>query len=339
MPASPWPYRQLLKDQSGVLSRSQCISLGISVASLNNQLRSGRWQQLQRGVYATFTGEPSREARLWAALLRSGPGAAFSHQTAAELHGFLDKPGAKIHITVPVNRNPARCGRIPDVVIHRSYALGRTAEPIGCPPRTRVEDTVLDLIESSASFADAYFWICRAIGRRRTTADRIRTALDGRLRFPYRRETELALADASAGALSWLERTYVHCVERPHGLPVASRQARVRQQTGNRYLDNLYEDYGLCVELDGTAAHPADEQWRDKRRDRENLIYGKIDTLRFGYLDLRDQQRQCETAAEIAIALADRAPKAAPMVGRACRRRDCPLGRGDHGYFTAISAT
>jgi hypothetical protein len=36
-----------------------------------------------------------------------------------------------------------------------------------------VEDTVLDLIEIADGFDQAYDWICRAIGRRRTTADRL----------------------------------------------------------------------------------------------------------------------------------------------------------------------
>ena len=59
--------------------------------------------------------------------------------------------------------------------------------------------------------------------------------------------------------MSLLEYRYVHRVERPHGLPAARRQARIRQRTGNRYLDNLYEGYGVCSELDGTAAHPAED--------------------------------------------------------------------------------
>ena len=33
------------------------------------------------------------------------------------------------------------------------------------PPCTRVEDTVLDLIQIAPTFDDAYAWICRAIGR------------------------------------------------------------------------------------------------------------------------------------------------------------------------------
>jgi hypothetical protein len=222
---------------------------------------------------------------------------------------------------VPKNRDPARKGKIPGVVIHRSDLSLAGRHPSMSPPCTRIEDTVLDLIKITDSLDEAYDWICRAVGRRRTTAKRIRDALDARERFPGRRETELALSDAGAGVLSWLERRYVRGVEIPHGLPTATRQARVRQGRENRYLDNLYQDYLLCVEIDGTAAHTADEQWRDKRRDRWNVVHQKIVTLRIGFLDLLDEQRQCETAAEVAKALSDRGP----AVGTACRRAPCPL--------------
>jgi very-short-patch-repair endonuclease len=166
-----------------------------------------------------------------------------------------------------------------------------------------VEDTVLDLIQVAATFDDAYAWICRAIGRRRTTADRIRIAMDARKKMRWRREVAVALGDAGGGALSVLEYRYIHRVERPHGLPVPRRQARIRQGTHNRYLDNLYEPFAVCVELDGTAAHPADEQWRDKRRDNTNTVSGLL-TLRFGLLDLGD--RRCETASAVASLLRSR---------------------------------
>jgi very-short-patch-repair endonuclease len=166
-----------------------------------------------------------------------------------------------------------------------------------------VEDTVLDLIQAARTFDEAYAWICRAIGRRRTTADRIRLAMEARKKMRWRREIALALGEADGGALSVLEYRYVRRVERPHKLPTARRQARVSQSTGNRYLDNLYEGYGVCVELDGTAAHPADEQWRDKRRDTANAVRG-IQTLRFGITDLGD--RRCETADAVAAVLRSR---------------------------------
>jgi hypothetical protein len=236
---------------------------------------------------------------LWAALLRAGSDAVLSHQTAAERHGLIDAPASLITITVPASKRPARV-KIPGVLIHRSDAILRTRHPAMLPPCTRVEDTVLDLIQIAPAFDDAYEWICRAIGRRRTTAERIRKAMDARKKMRWRRELTVALSDADDGALSLLEYRYVRRVERPHGLPAAHRQARIRQRTGNKYLDNLYEEYGVCVELDGIAAHPEDEQWRDKRRDNTNLV-GDIVTLRFGFPELGD--RRCESAAYVVAVL------------------------------------
>lgn len=321
MSIDPQPLRELLSEQAHIVTRGQAMAAGVSPATIKGRADRGRWQRLERGVYAAFTGDPARESLLRAALLRAGPGAVFSHQTAAELQGLVNQPSTAIHVTVPADRHPARWSKIPGVVVHRSTTLGRTRHPVKSPPCTRVEDTVLDLIESAANFDEAYDWICRAIGRSRTTADRLREALDTRARFRWRRDIELALSDASEGVLSLLELRYVRGVERPHGLPAARRQARIRHRNGSRYLDNFYEDYLVCVELDGGAAHPADEQWRDKRRDRRNLAEGKIVTLRLGFLDVCTRAARCETAAEVAAVLNDRGA----CLAHPCRRAGCPV--------------
>ena len=319
-PMSAEPFSQHLEIQAAAVARRQGADVGVDPETMRTRVRSGRWQRLHRGVYVAFSGDPVRETVLWASLLRAGPDAVLSHQTAAERHGLIDEPASLITITVPASKRPARV-KIPGVVIHRSDAILRTRHPAMLPPCTRVEDTVLDLVQVAASFGDAYAWICRAVGRRRTTADRIKTAMDTRKKMRWRRELALALGDIDEGALSLLEYRYVHRVERPHGLPVAVRQARVRQRTGNRYLDNLYTEYGVCAEVDGTAAHPAYEQWRDKRRDNANLV-GGIVTLRFGLLDLGD--RRCDTAAAVAAVLRARGWPGAP---RPCSRPGCRATR------------
>jgi len=317
----PAGCRELLASQDGVIGRSQAAQYGLSPYSMRHRVRGADWQRIQRGVYATFSGKVTREAQLWAALLRAGPEAVLSHQTAAELYGLLKEPSPMIHLTVPATTNPARKGRIAGVVVHRSRVLDVTRHPVLSPPRTRIEQTVLDLIEAMDDPAERYDLICRAIGSRLTTAARLREALDQRNRFRDRREAESALGDAGLGALSNLERWYLRGVERRHKLPAATRQARVRIGDKNSYLDNLYEDYLVCVELDGAAAHPAGEQWRDKRRDRRNLALEKVVTMRFGYPDLRTEQAQCRTAAEVAGVLRDRGPR----VGVHCRLARCPV--------------
>lgn len=316
----------LAAGQGGVLAARQARDLDLGKEKVRNRVRYGRWQRLQRGVYATYTGEPGREAQLWAAILRAGEGAALSYYTAAERHGLLGRRSQFIHVTVPAIRNPERCGRIPGVVIHRSDSVWEARHPSMAPPCTRVEDTVLDLIMVAGSVDAKFDWVCRAVGMRLTSPERLLLSLGARKRFPCRRDVEHMLGHAAEGILSWLELEWVAGVERPHGLPAARRQVRVRQGTGNRYLDNLYEDYLVCVELDGRAAHPESEQQRDNARDRWNLVHERIVTMRFRVPDLSDERRKCAAAAELASVLRDRRPSpgSPSPVGRPCGPA-CPV--------------
>src|SRR6185437_13122235 len=189
--------------------------------------------------------------KLWAAVLHVGSGAVLSHETAAEIHRLTDKQSTRIHVSVPIERRPGQNTRIKCVVIHRSRGLVAEWQPPWHLPRTTVEDTVLDLIGGARTFDDAYGWISAAVGRRLSTPELLGKALAARSRMRWRGWVTAALSDAADGVHSPLERRYVHGVERAHGLPPARRQARRRHGSGHRYLDNLYEPFGLCVEMDG----------------------------------------------------------------------------------------
>jgi hypothetical protein len=79
--ARDWPAEL----QNGVLTRTQALSAGLTDQVIATNLKRGRWQRLHRGVYATFSGVPGPDCLLWAAVLRFGPRAVLSHQTAAIL--------------------------------------------------------------------------------------------------------------------------------------------------------------------------------------------------------------------------------------------------------------
>ena len=300
---SPADWEELLALQHGVISRRQALASGLAPDAVEARVRFGRWTRLHRGTYATFTGEPRREALLWAALLRAGDDAVLSHETAAELGGLADQPSAQIHVTVPARRQPATARAIPGVTVHRSDRIYRARDPSAMPPRTRVEETVLDLTQTAPTFDAAFSWLCRAVGRRLTTPGRLRKAARARAKLRWRTEIGAALDEVAAGVHSLLEFRYVTGVERPHGLPPATRQARRHRRTGIAYLDGLYEDYLVGIELDGRAAHPIEERWRDIRRDNAGAAEGIV-TLRFGWSDCMKQQ--CQTAAQVAAVLRQR---------------------------------
>jgi very-short-patch-repair endonuclease len=306
-------FAEILRIQAGVISRQQALCAGIASTAVDNQLRSKRWQQLQRGVYACFTGKPAREAELWAAVLRAGDGAALSYRTAAELYGLDRGPAGLIHVTIPAGR---RTGIVRGGVVHFSRYLEQTRHPALLPPRTRIDDTVLDLTQISDDFDQAFDWLSRAVGRRLTTPARLTAALQTRSKVRWRTDLLAALADVAEGAQSNLEWRYVRNVERAHGLPAARRQAKIVTGERTRYADNLYEEAKLAVELDGQAAHPPEQRWTDSHRDNEHACLGIV-TVRYNWSDVTN--RPCAVAAEVAALLRTRGMAAMPRrCGLAC---------------------
>jgi hypothetical protein len=76
-----------------------------------------------------------------------------------------------------------------------------------------------------------------------------------------------------------------------------------------QYIDVLYPDHGVVVELDGILAHSADGTSRDMRRDNANTLSG-YQTLRYGWTPVA--YHACATAFEV-FSLLRRNGSAAPF--------------------------
>ena len=96
------------------------------------------------------------------------------------------------------------------------------------------------------------------------------------------------------------------------GVDPETMRTRVRSGRWQRLQRGVYAAF---------SGDPADEQWRDKRRDNAHAVQGIV-TLRFGLLDLGD--RSCQTAADVAAVLRWRGWKgdAHPCSRLACALRD-----------------
>jgi hypothetical protein len=296
----PAAARELIGVQDGVLTLAQAHACGLTDKYVVAALRAGRWQRLHAGVYGVFSGPPPRPTQLWAAVLRVGPESVLSHHSAAELYGLLPTRAPAIHVMVSRGR---RVAPIAGVVVHHSGRLDQARHPALTPPRTRFEETVLDLAGAAGSMDDALGWVLRACGSRRTTPERLAAALARRTRMRWRAGLSGALGLAAEGVHSLLEFRYVNWVERPHGLPAARRQYAVVRAGQRQYQDATYQEYGLVVELDGQAAHPAGSRRRDVRRDNANTALGQ-GTLRYDWADVTG--RPCLVAGQVGEALAAR---------------------------------
>ena len=222
---------------------------------------------MYEGVYATFTGTLALEARVWAAVLYAGAGAVASHDTAAALHGLRVARDAPLHITVPAYRRVLPPRDVPGalvIVVHRSTVLDRTRHPVALPPRTRLEDTVVDQVDAARAVDDALAVVADACQRRLTTPSRLAATMERRCGCRWRAQVLPALADVATGTHSLLELRFLRDVERPHGLPTGKRQRVVRQGHRKGYCDVFYRPEGVGVELDGRLGHSEiEERWRD----------------------------------------------------------------------------
>ena len=150
-----------------------------------------------------------------------------SHDTAAELHRLADWPSSPVHVTIPGYRRVAQAS---GVTVHVGARAEQAAHPTQLPPRTRVEETMLDLASCAVTAEEACGRITRGVGRQLTTQARLGRALGGRRRVRFRAEITEVLSEDWAGVHSSLEYRYVKWVELPHGLPRGRGQGAARRE-------------------------------------------------------------------------------------------------------------
>ena len=282
-------------QQGGVISTEQLSLFGFSLRSAERLVNQRIWQRLTHGIYQLGTGQPSWEGLAWAGVFLGGPKSRLGFEAAGHLWELVEKPPRTITVLVPHGLSLARR----DCWVFRQERPGtRSNKSPGSPPRTTVEDTILDLCDS-ASARESIGIVTMAVQGGRTTSGRILRCVQGRQRVRHRRLLTELLTEVAEGAESPLEVRYLRDVERAHGLPRGLRQARSRN--GRAFRDLLYDEFSTIIELDGRVHIP--ERFRDMRRDNTALLGGRV-TLRYGWHDVTD--RPCEVAWQVGALLAAR---------------------------------
>jgi Transcriptional regulator, AbiEi antitoxin len=298
----PADLRDQASWQAGVITREQALRAGLSRNAIVSRLRHGRWLQVYRGVYATFSGPIGRDAELWGVVLYTGSGARLSHETAAELIHLRDRPSPLIHVTIAAKR---RVVAPTGVAIHRSVSpetSWRFAR--GIPPHTFAEETVIDLVHAAANLDEVIGYVTGAFARNLTSAERLGREAAERKRLRWRADLDEIIPKAAGGAHSVLEYRYDRDVGEAHGLPGAKKQVAFTKPDGSRgRRDRCYEEYDLIIELDGRQFHPDELRSLDQARDNDATATGGS-TLRYGWYDVT--RRPCVAAAQVHAALTKR---------------------------------
>lgn len=293
----------VLRQQDGVVSRRQALDAGLQDYEIRRLLRRNEWARVHVGVYVNHTGPLTWSQRAWAAVLYAAP-AALCFESA------LGNESSPIHVAVA--RHRTKLAEPEGVRIHHLANLReRVLWNVG-PPRMRYDEAALDIACRAASELDAIAALANACQSRRTTAQRLLQVLDSRGRVRRRRWLRAVLLDIADGTCSVLEHGYLVRVERPHGLPRATRQKRSTSSIGVCYRDAEYDEQ-LVVELDGRVYHDsAARRDADFERDLDAAVDGHS-TVRLSYAQVFD--RPCQTASKIALVLQRHG---IAVVGRPC---------------------
>ena len=306
--------RSLALQQAKVLSREQALSFGMSDRRIAHLVHQQQWRRLSQGIYLTIDAEPTFLARAWAGVLIGGDSSRLGHLAAARLERLTDTDPLTITILVKHGRSASER---PGWEFLRERPGVRQDSTRGDPPRTSVEDTVLDLC-ATAEPEDVVGRVTLAVERRRTTSRRLQRALAGRRRHPRRELLEGLLADVAVGVRSPLEMTYLRDVERAHGLSVlVTRQLPSRSHKAVR--DVCHTDYGVVVELDGRLGHSELGRFRDMNRDCVVLLAPAY------ALTLRSSSRAHRQRSE-PLPLSGRPPRLVVQTGPGLRLADARRG-------------
>ncbi|MGH8890166.1 MAG: hypothetical protein ACRDV3_10500 [Acidothermaceae bacterium] len=286
-------WRDLLRYQHGAFSRRQALAFGVTDAVTSAQLKAHRWQRLYPGTFVAHNSRIEFRTRAWAAVLCCGGTALASHRTAAYLAGLLDQPPGVLEVSVPAARRPRGAAGI--VVRRRRLELSCVASP----PRTTIEDTVLDLIDQARQADEVVALLTAACQRRLSTAARLVAALARRQKLRWR-PLVCEVLDDGEGVHSPLEWRYLRDVERAHGLPRADRQTAGMRGRSKKWRDVHYRKYRLVIELDGAAAHPEERRHRDMARDNGIVVEGQA-VLSYGWHDVAGTP--CGAAEQVVVVL------------------------------------
>lgn len=289
-------WQRLLADQAGVVSSAQLRMHGVSPGAIAANVKASRWWRVLPRVYATFTGELPRAARLHAAMLYGGECAALSHHTAAQEWGILPKDDRPVEITVPYTASAI--SKPPLVVVHRSRAIKYITVEAELR-RTTLPVTITDLAVSEAHAHDATTRFVDLASRGRVQLRDLAECVQNRRPMRHLAAIKRALDLLAGGLMSALEIAYLEDVEQAHGLPIGRRQHPFEVDGKTLWEDVAYDEHGaaLTVRLDGRRYHATPGvAFRDMRRDNAAELAGRA-RLVYGWHDVH--HKPCTVAAEV----------------------------------------
>lgn len=272
--------------QDGLIARADALKL-VTLSMLAWRLAKKRWVEARPRVYLVTGAPPTREQSMRAVALWLRRGFAFSHATAASLHGFRGyAPEGDLEVTT---RRRVRAQR--GLRVHVTQRLPKCdLTKLGELDVTTVERTVFDLALTEPNLRAV---VDQLLARKKTTVDRLELAL--RRLDPRGRSRLWKLIDAYRGGdaptESELEREVFAVLERAR-LPRPVKQKALYISGRLRRLDFLFASFGVVLEADGYLTHSTVEAFEEDRQRQNALMEQELLVLRWTWKAIKQTPEQ-----------------------------------------------
>lgn len=276
----PW-LQDLIEDHEGVLPTAAALTC-LSRNELRWRISSGRWQHPFKGAIITHSGPLTEGQVQRLVLLRWGPKAALAGLTAARMRYFKwaddkDPHGSPpIYLLTPRGHKQREAPLRLNVIVHQSRQLGdEDVFPNLEPRRTRMPRSLIDAASWMPTDRGAMAVLAAGVQQRLTRIGDLREVLSRLTTAPRRELMYQILADIEGGAQALSELDFTRKVIKPFHLPEPSRQAGRRDASGRqRWVDVMWDERKLIVEIDGAQHAEPLQQWDDMARDNDFQLDG-----------------------------------------------------------------
>ena len=272
----------LAAQQAGILSRPQLYALGVTRGIVRANVRARRWRRVGSQAISLTTGPLTRPAQQWAAVFEAGPRAFLdgaSSLIASGLRGF-DEPTLRVSVPRGARVRRARGLDIrqtrrwqPDDVVGAGVPRSRPAVAAVRGALWARSDKQAALIMTMAVQQGLVDVASLGIELLRIKRDRRRALLNA------------VILDLLHGVRSLGEAEFGRLCHR-RGLPPPSRQVVRRGRNGTYFVDAIWDEWGVVVEIDGIQHAWAQNQLHDALRHND-VTLANARVLRLPLLGLR----------------------------------------------------
>jgi hypothetical protein len=284
---------QLIDTNDGVLRTAEALTC-MSENELRCRIAARRWQRPCNGLVVPHSGSLSDKELLRVALERCGPRAVLAGLTAAKLDkfkGFDAKPVAEVPVYVllpPGAKRPAAPLALTIITRYSKFLADEDVHPARQPRRTRIARSLVDAAAWMRTDRGAMAVLAAGVQQNLVRVSDLRSVI-GRVGMVRRRGLMLdILGDIEGGAQALSELDFTRKVVRQFELPEPSRQVGKRDSRNRRrWIDVLFEEWKVMVEIDGAQHIQPLDQWDDMERDNDNEL-GGYRVLRFPAWMVRD---------------------------------------------------